>query len=334
MVYYIIERFHTERERDKIMEKINLAYRRPGDAVDGVLLAKTIDLRKSNNGGQYLDITVMDATGEMNAKAWNWQDNMVIPPVGAPIRLKGTITEFNGKLQMRIDRMRQAKDEEITWNDLVPTAPRDPQEMYDEMVACAKSLERQEFSRLALALLVEKKQKLLYWPAAVSFHHAQRGGLLYHTTTMLRAAEALLPIYPYLDRSLLLCGVIAHDLCKMDELGAGDLGIATEYTKEGNLLGHIVQGVAHLSELGKEMEISQETILLIQHMILSHHEIPEYGSPKPPLFPEAQMLHVLDLMDARMFAMREALLTTPRGSFSDRVRALDGRKLYHPDLTD
>ena len=114
MVYYIIERFHTERERDKIMEKINLAYRRPGDAVDGVLLAKTIDLRKSNNGGQYLDITVMDATGEMNAKAWNWQDNMVVPPVGAPIRLKGTVTEFNNKLQMRIDRMRQAKDEEIT----------------------------------------------------------------------------------------------------------------------------------------------------------------------------------------------------------------------------
>ena len=89
-----------------------------------------------------------------------------------------------------------------------------------------------------------------------------------------------------------------------------------------------------LAELGKEMEISRETILLIQHMILSHHEIPEYGSPKPPPFPEAQMLHILDLMDARMFAMHEALLTTPRGNFSDRVRALDGRKLYHPDLTE
>lgn len=316
------------------MEKINLAYRRPGDAIDGVLLIKTVDVRKSSNGGLYLDLTVMDATGEMNAKAWNWQENMAVPPVNAPVRIKAAVTEFNGKLQMRIDRMRVARPEEVCWEDLVPTAPRPPQEMYDELIACAQSLSRPEFSRLATALLVEKKTQLLYWPAAVSFHHAERSGLLHHTTTMLRAAEALLPIYPYLDRSLLLCGLIAHDLCKIDELGAGELGIATEYTREGNLLGHIVQGVSHIAQIGEQLDLSKETILLIQHMILSHHETPEYGSPKPPLFPEAQMLHLLDMMDARMFAMHEALLTTPRGAFSDRVRALDGRKLYHPNLDD
>lgn len=316
------------------MEKINLAYRRPGDAIDGILLIKTVDVRKSSNGGLYLDLTVMDATGEMNAKAWNWQENMAVPPVNAPVRIKAAVTEFNGKLQMRIDRMRVARPEEVCWEDLVPTAPRPPQEMYDELIACAQSLSRPEFSRLATALLVEKKTQLLYWPAAVSFHHAERSGLLHHTTTMLRAAEALLPIYPYLDRSLLLCGLIAHDLCKIDELGAGELGIATEYTREGNLLGHIVQGVSHIAQIGEQLDLSKETILLIQHMILSHHETPEYGSPKPPLFPEAQMLHLLDMMDARMFAMHEALLTTPRGAFSDRVRALDGRKLYHPNLDD
>ena len=316
------------------MEKINLAYRRKEDQLDGVLLIKTVDVRKSSNGGLYLDLTVMDATGEMNAKAWNWQENMAVPPVNAPVRVKSVITEFNGKLQMRIDRMRIARPEEVAWEDLVPTAPRPPQEMYDELIACAQSLPRQEYSRLATALLVEKKTQLLYWPAAVSFHHAERSGLLHHTTTMLRAAEALLPIYPYLDRSLLLCVVIAHDLCKIDELGAGELGIATEYTREGNLLGHIVQGVAHIAQIGEQLELSRETVLLIQHMILSHHETPEYGSPKPPLFPEAQMLHLLDMMDARMFAMHEALLTTPRGAFSDRVRALEGRKLYHPDLDD
>ena len=316
------------------MEKINLAYRRPGDAIDGILLIRTVDVRKSSNGGLYLDLTVMDATGEMNAKAWNWQENMAVPPVNAPVRIKAAVTEFNGKLQMRIDRMRVARPEEVCWEDLVPTAPRPPQEMYDELIACAQSLSRPEFSRLATALLVEKKTQLLYWPAAVSFHHAERSGLLHHTTTMLRAAEALLPIYPYLDRSLLLCGLIAHDLCKIDELGAGELGIATEYTREGNLLGHIVQGVSHIAQIGEQLDLSKETILLIQHMILSHHETPEYGSPKPPLFPEAQMLHLLDMMDARMFAMHEALLTTPRGAFSDRVRALDGRKLYHPNLDD
>ena len=207
-------------------------------------------------------------------------------------------------------------------------------ETQSRVLACARSLGNPELSRLAVALLVEKKEQLLYWPAAVSFHHAERSGLLHHTTTMLRAAQALLPIYPYLNRSLLLCGVIAHDLCKIDELSAGELGIAAEYTKEGNLLGHIVQGVAHVREVGAQLGLSQEVLLLVEHMILSHHEIPEYGSPKPPLFPEAQMLHLLDMMDARMFAMHEALLITPKGAFSDRVRALEGRKLYHPNLPE
>lgn len=235
------------------MQKINLAYRRKDDAIDGVLLVKTVDVRKSSNGGLYLDMTVMDATGEMNAKCWNWQENAAVPAVNAPVRVKALITEFNGKLQMRVDRIRAAREEEIEWSDLVPTAPRAPQEMYDELVACARSLGNPELSRLAVALLVEKKEQLLYWPAAVSFHHAERSGLLHHTTTMLRAAQALLPIYPYLNRSLLLCGVIAHDLCKIDELSAGELGIASEYTKEGNLLGHIVQGVAHVREVGAQL---------------------------------------------------------------------------------
>ena len=109
------------------MEKINLAYRRKEDQLDVVLLIKTVDVRKSSNGGLYLDLTVMDATGEMNAKAWNWQENMAVPPVNAPVRVKSVITEFNGKLQMRIDRMRIARPEEVAWEDLVPTAPRPPQ---------------------------------------------------------------------------------------------------------------------------------------------------------------------------------------------------------------
>ena len=91
------------------MEKINLAYRRKDDLLDGVMLVKTVAARKSSNGGLYLDLTVMDATGEMNAKAWNWQDGAALPPVNTPVRVKGLITEFNGKLQLRIDRIRAAR---------------------------------------------------------------------------------------------------------------------------------------------------------------------------------------------------------------------------------
>ena len=314
------------------MEKINLAYRKKDDRLDGVLLVRTADIRRSSNGGLYMDLTVMDSTGEMNAKQWNLPDDAAAPSMNAAIRVKGLITEYNGKLQIRIDKFRLAREEEITWGDLLPTAPEDPQEMYDELIECAQSLPREEFGRVASALLEERKEQLLVWPAAVSFHHAERSGLLYHTVTMLRAAKALLSVYTDLDPSLLLCGVMIHDLCKIDELNAGELGLASEYTKEGNLLGHIVYGVSHLQDVCRQLEVSEETKLLLEHMILSHHETPEYGSPKPPLFPEAQVLHLLDMMDARLFAMREALLTTPKGTFSDRVRSLEGRKLYRPNL--
>ena len=87
-------------------------------------------------------------------------------------------------------------------------------------------------------------------------------------------------------------------------------------------------------DLAAQLGLSEEVLLLMEHMLLSHRELPEYGSPKPPLFTYAQMLHILDMLDARLFAMREALLSTPKGAFSDRVRALDGRKLYHPDLPE
>lgn len=163
---------------------------------------------------------------------------------------------------------------------------------------------------MAQTLLEENREQLLIWPAAVSYHHAERAGLLHHTVTMLRAAKALLPIYPYVDRELVLCGVIAHDLCKIQEINAGPMGIATEYTPAGMLLGHLVLGVSNIARLAASLGLDEETSLLLQHMVLSHHDTPEYGSPRPPMFPEAEFLHHLDVLDARMVEMETALRST------------------------
>ena len=133
---------------------------------------------------------------------------------------------------------------------------------------------------------------------------------------------------------LLIAGVIVHDLAKIDEMDADTLGLVSDYSVDGKLIGHIVRGVVNIQLAAEKTKANPGKALLLQHMVLSHHETPEYGSPKPPLFPEAQMLHLLDMMDARMYCMHEALLATPRGAFSDRVRALEGRKLYHPDLDE
>lgn len=309
------------------MESIHFAYRRKDDAVEGIALVKASSLRVSSNGSKYLDLTLMDASGEINAKAWNWGENPV-PEAGTVVLLRGLVGEFAGKLQLRVDKLRQVQGEEVDWSQLVPCAPESPEAMYRELCETAGTLSKEGLRLLAQTLLEENREQLLIWPAAVSYHHAERAGLLHHTVTMLRAAKALLPIYPYVDRELVLCGVIAHDLCKIQEINAGPMGIATEYTPAGMLLGHLVLGVSNIARLAASLGLDEETSLLLQHMVLSHHDTPEYGSPRPPMFPEAEFLHHLDVLDARMVEMETALRSTPAGQFSERVRALENRRLY------
>lgn len=309
------------------MDLINLNSRQKDEVVEGIVLVKTAQVRTSSNGSNFLDITVMDLGGEMNAKSWNWGESPAPQPNSA-IRIKGLVHEFMGKLQLRIDRLRPATEEEVDWALLVPSAPEPPEKMYDELMEAASSIQDENLRTLAQYLLEERKESLLVWPAAVSYHHAVRGGLLQHTLTMLKAAKALFQVYTDLNEDLVLCGVIAHDLCKIDEINASELGIAAEYTPEGMLLGHLVLGVARIGRIGEALSLNKETVLLVQHMVLSHHETPEYGSPRPPMFPEAELLHHLDVLDARMYEMRYALQTTPEGSFSERIRSLENRKLY------
>ena len=115
---------------------------------------------------------------------------------------------------------------------------------------------------------------------------------------------------------------------KMDEMAVNESGLVSEYTTEGMLLGHLVQGVKNIEILGTGLGINPEKILLIQHMLLSHHYIPEHGSPKSPAFPEAELLHYLDILDARMYDMNRAMETTEPGTFSERIWSLENRSVY------
>ena len=133
-----------------------------------------------------------------------------------------------------------------------------------------------------------------------------------------------------MNRDLVAAGVILHDMEKLNEIESEEDGIATGYSFEGQMLGHIIQGVKTLDKLTTELGFTREKAIMLEHMILSHHYEPEFGSPKKPLFPEAEVLHYLDILDARMFDMQDALESTEPGSFSDRIWTLDNRKLYKP----
>ena len=298
-----------------------------GQHFEGHLLVRQCEVRVSQNGSKFLDAVLCDRTGEISAKAWDWKAGYAPKPLSV-VYVYALVNEFMGKLQLKLDTIREVSAENIDQSLLVPTAPESPDSMLRQIYATIDGMQDDDIKLICAAAVERVKDALRYWPAAVSFHHSERSGLLHHTTTMLRAAQALLPLYPFLDADLLLGGVILHDLCKIQELQAGQIGIASEYSKCGQLLGHIVMGADSILQLGRELGANEEIALLLSHMVLAHHNEPDFGSPRRPMFAEAEMLHHLDTLDARMYDMQHALSQIAPGEFTGYMRSLDGRRLY------
>ncbi|MFR2965516.1 MAG: 3'-5' exoribonuclease YhaM family protein [Anaerovoracaceae bacterium] len=247
------------------------------------------------------------------------------------VKIKGIVVEWAGQLQIRVQRIRAAAPEDgQQMREFVKAAPEDPEDMYSYIHGAAEAMTDKDLRALCVKVLDENREKLMYYPAAQKNHHAELGGLLYHTKRMLMTGERVCQVYTNLNRDLVAAGVILHDMEKLNEIESEEDGIATGYSFEGQMLGHIIQGVKTLDKLTTELGFTREKAIMLEHMILSHHYEPEFGSPKKPLFPEAEVLHYLDILDARMFDMQDALESTEPGSFSDRIWTLDNRKLYKP----
>jgi len=293
---------------------------------DGFLLVRSAEKRSASNGSQYLDLTLGDRSGDINAKVWD--GNVPMPPAGAVIRVRGLLHEYNGRLQIRVERIRVATEQDqVPMDNLVPCAPEAPEKMLSEVEAAISAVQNEGLRALVNALIQNVKGTLLHFPAAAKLHHAERSGLLHHITSMLRMANHFADEYPSLDRDLLVAGVIVHDLAKVSELNASDLGVVSDYTVEGMLIGHLVRGVTNIELAARETGCDPELALMLEHMVLSHHGIPDYGSPRPPMFPEAEVLSHLDMLDARIYEMNMALSRVRPGGFSERLWSLE-RKLY------
>ena len=296
---------------------------------EGFLLVRTSEQRSSSNGSKYLDMTLCDRTGEMNAKMW---DGTVTPPkVGGVIKVRAQVTEYNGRLQLRVNKVREAEAGAYDLSFLVPCAPYPAEDMLREITDTVDAMRNTVLQKLVRGMLNLAGDKLMYYPAAQRLHHAERSGLLHHTSSMLRLAKSVLPVYPWLDAELLYAGVIVHDLSKIREMKSDEAGNVNDYTTEGLLLGHLVRGVTQVREAARLANLpeDEEYVLLLEHMVISHHGEAEFGSPRPPMFPEAEMLHWIDLVDARMNEMNGVLRRTPAGAFSEKIWSLD-RRVYHP----
>ena len=313
------------------MEQQKVSTLQKDEKFEGFLLVRSSDKRTGSTGNPYLDMTLTDNSGEINAKVWN--TNQEAPPVGTVIKVRGLVTEFNGRLQFRVEKFRDSMQEDsVDLAQLVASAPEKPETMLQTVYNAIDGMHNVTLKKVVHWLVNSIEDKLLYYPAAQRLHHAERSGLLHHTISMLAVAEALLPCYPSLDGDLLKSGVIVHDLGKVFEMDSDTYGNVTDYTKDGLLLGHLVRGVSRVRDAARDLGIDEddEYLLLLEHMILSHHGEAAYGSSRPPMFPEAEMLHFIDVMDARMNEMAGILARIPAGVFSEKIWSLD-RRVYHPN---
>lgn len=303
---------------------------RPG-VVECFALVKSCEKKSAKNGTFYLDMLLGDNEGDVVAKLWDYKDNGVsLPEPNTVIKVRGTLQQYNGNDQLIVQRMRAAvASDNINMADFVKSAEVSGIAMYNAIVSTVSSFEDEELKKLVFALLEEKKDKLLFFPAAEKLHHAMTGGLLYHTLSIVRLAECVCGIYSYIDRDLLIAGAVLHDIAKLKEYTVNAAGIVDGRTLEGTLIGHLVMGAEEVGRKADELGISADKKYLLQHMLISHHGKPEFGAAVKPAFIEAEVLSQLDLFDANMYEMADAVKGVKPGEFTGKLWMLDNRKIYN-----
>ena len=300
-----------------------------GDAVEGFYILKSAAVKTSANGKPFLSAVLADKDASIEARAWDYAGPVSTPQEGRVVKIRGTVSEYRGALQVVIDRIRLAEPQDpVDESALVPTAPIDREKAWQEVEALVDSIQDRDYRAVCRYMLERHGEALRTIPAAKSVHHGFVGGLLMHTLAMLRLADHLAGAYRgVVDRSLLLAGTLLHDVAKEEEFTRSELGLVTDYSVKGQLLGHLVMGAQEVAEVCRELGVDEEKSVLLQHMVLSHHGEPEFGAAVRPMCAESELLSYLDLIDSRMEIYRETYENMERGEFSGRIFALE-KKVY------
>jgi 3'-5' exoribonuclease len=304
--------------------------------VDGFGLVKSVEKKSAKNGTFYLDMLLGDKDGDVYAKVWDFREEVTpIPAANSIIKFRGNLQQYNGNDQLIIQKMRPAGVEDnVNMNDFVKSADIDGSDMYRAIVNVVSAFSDTELKNVVLGMLSDNRENMVSFPAAEKLHHAMRGGLLYHTLSIVRLAESVCAIYPFVDRELLLSGAILHDIAKIREYSLSPAGVVDGHTLEGMLLGHLVMGAEDVGRKCDELGISSEKKYLLQHMLISHHGKLEFGAAVRPAFIEAELLSQLDLLDANIYEMADAVKDTAKGDFTGRLWMLDNRRLYNHGRTE
>jgi len=299
----------------------------------GFFLCSQKDLRPTKNGGSYLSLMLQDATGEIAGKVFDGADSLNTQfHKGDFVKIQARGNVFKQQVELVIENVRRvnpAKDavDGFREEECIPSSPRPLAEMWQELLGRIAEVKRPELRALLERIIATHGDRLRIWPAAVTVHHAYRGGLLEHLLKIMEVGTFLADAY-HVDRDMIVAGAVLHDLGKTEELTYEG---ATGYSIAGNLVGHIAIGLGMLRDaIREDPSFPNDLRLALEHIVLSHHGARENGSPVLPLTLEAFIFATADDLDAKMFQLRKHIADDDGdGPFTQYSKRLD-RVIFKP----
>jgi 3'-5' exoribonuclease len=304
----------------------------PGDEASLYLRFSDIQFRKTQANADYASMLGFDGTDLIDVKMWSLkEEEKEILKNGEIYLASGRMKDYQGKMQFNVVNIREiTSEDDIVMEEFFEYAPLKKTDLEKLIIGYIQKIENKNLFEIVNYIFKKYHKDFFLHPAAMTMHHNYYSGLAYHTYTMLRLSEAYLDIYEFLNKDLVYAGILLHDIGKVIEL-SGPKG--TEYTKEGNLLGHIFIGSSEISKAAEALGIEEtDEVISLIHIILSHHGKLEFGSPKEPMIAEAVLIHYLDLTDSRLASLEKDLEKTEAGGFTEPLISFDRRNFYKPKI--
>ena len=298
-----------------------------GEKVQSNLLISSLVKGTTNSGSPYLSLVLQDSSKSIDAKLWDVKPELEKQmEVGKVYGFDLEVINYKGKLQAKVLKVLPLPQADLNMDDFVFRSPVSKDALRENIQEGVNMINNDKLAGIVTGALNYYANAVYEYPAAARIHHNFIGGLATHTSGMIKLAVALANIYPQIDRDYLLAGVIVHDLGKIDEFTSP---VVTEYSPQGKLLGHISIMDARLLQIGEELGLQDsEELMVLRHMVLSHHGQFEFGSPVRPETLEAEMLNLIDNIDARVNTIDKALGEIKEGEFTPRIMALENRVFY------
>lgn len=298
-----------------------------------LFILKDLTVGKTSAGKQFINVTLEDKTGTMPGVMWDATDDLIKELKRIKSDEDGVVSvtyqvgTYKDKKQFTVNNIVSAGGQLVDLSLLLKASPFTKEYLKGEIKDTFESISDPVLKKILGEVFKMAGEDFFVYPAATLNHHDFVSGLAQHTMEMCKLAKAVGSVFPEIDMDMLLTGVLVHDIGKLYELSGP---VATEYTTEGQLLGHIAMMAGKIAEIGNAVAPGDERVLLLQHMVLAHHGKLEFGSPVLPKTLEAQVLSMVDDLDAKVNMILKATEEVEEGTFSEKIFGLDNRKIYKP----